>query len=144
MVDAKGKCGDRQGKVGFEPSSLATGGCPEVEDGAYVARRLLSERARIGRYLDADLFADPAYDILLDLFVSGEEGRAVSMSNSACIARVPRTTALRWVRLLEERGLVELYADEGDRRSTLLRLSTSARASVMSYLRHVGEGRRVP
>jgi DNA-binding MarR family transcriptional regulator len=93
------------------------------------------------RHLDADLFADPAYDILLDLFASGEEGRPVSMSSGAYAARVARTTALRWIRLLEKRGLIEFYADEADRRLTLIRLTASARTSLFLYLRQVAEER---
>ncbi len=62
----------------------------------YYRKRRLRERM----FGNPDLFADPAWDILIDLFIASEEGRKISVS-SACIASaVPTTTALRWIKIL--------------------------------------------
>jgi len=90
-----------------------------------VARELYASRRRRHKFLPADLFGEPTWDILLDLYISTREGRSVP-TTSACIgAHVPPTTALRWLRILEARGLVEREDDGRDGRRTFVRLSAS-------------------
>jgi hypothetical protein len=84
-------------------------------------------RARDKVFREADIFADPAWDILLDLTIAERECRSVSVT-SACIAScVPPTTGLRWVSLLETRGYVERTPDCLDGRRSYLRLTETAR-----------------
>jgi len=55
-------------------------------------------------------FADPRWDMLLDLFIAREKDRKITVS-SACIgAAVPATTALRHLSALVRDGLVERVA----------------------------------
>ena len=62
-----------------------------------LAREFYAGRRRRARYLSVDLFGEPTWDILLDLYVAAREGRRVP-TTSACIgAHVPPTTALRWL-----------------------------------------------
>ena len=42
------------------------------------------------------LFADPAWDIMLDLFAARIEGKDITVSSAGIAACVPPTTALRW------------------------------------------------
>ena len=94
--------------------------------------RLRNARATI--FGMPDLFQDPAWDILLDLYAAKLEGRSVSIS-SACIASmVPPTTALRWITLLEERGLVMRSYDEADRRRKYVALTERAQEAIGTYL----------
>lgn len=113
-----------------------TGGGAAISYGA-IARAMVTTRARIGNHLDPALFSDPAFDILLDLLASEEEGRKVSMSSCAYAARVARTTGLRWICLLEEKELVERVDDDEDQRTTLVRLTANARSSLIRYLQQV-------
>lgn len=122
------------------PPPVHAGEGEPIDYGAY-ARAIVTARARIGRHLDPSLFADPAFDILLDLLASEQEGRKVNMSSCAHAARVARTTGLRWVCTLEERGLVERVCDEADQRTTLVRLTAEARSSLINYLQQIA---RVP
>lgn len=94
----------------------------------YQARRLRSQF-----FAGPDLFGEPAWDILLDLFINASEGKPVPVT-SACIgAAVPTTTALRWLSILETRGLVEREADGSDARRVFVRLTPKARASMTAY-----------
>ncbi len=53
---------------------------------------------------------------------------------SACIAAdVPLSTALRWIGVLEQQGLVERSRNVSDHRSTLVRLTDSAARSMLEY-----------
>jgi hypothetical protein len=95
---------------------------------------MLVARAKLGTFLDADLFADPARDILLDLFVAGEEGARISISSCCIAAAVPPTTALRWIGMLKKRGLVNETIDPMDGRRKWLSLSPHAREAVRAYV----------
>lgn len=88
----------------------------------YRARR--ARAASFGGH--GDLFGEPAWDILLDLFIAREAGRRVSVSSACIAADVPATTALRWLSALEQRGLVERQADPIDGRRVHVGLSEAA------------------
>lgn len=99
-----------------------------------LARSLYAERRRRDRTFPTDIFGEPSWDILLDLFVARGEGRRVP-TTSACIgAHVPPTTALRWLRLLEGHGMIEREEDERDGRRTFVRLSTKGMELVGKFL----------
>ena len=69
------------------------------------------------------LFGEPAWDMLLDLYVAGAEGKRVSVSSACIAAAVPTTTALRWIDSLKRRGFVDRTNDPVDRRRSFLSLS---------------------
>ncbi|HET9629256.1 MAG TPA: MarR family transcriptional regulator [Novosphingobium sp.] len=97
-------------------------------------------RSRI-LFFEESLFGEPAWDLLLDLFIAAKERKRVPVT-SACIgSAVPTTTALRWLSLLEERGLVVREADPADARRIFVRLSTEAYAKMVAYFaRAAAEG----
>jgi DNA-binding MarR family transcriptional regulator len=91
-------------------------------------------RRRSTIFGDDALFGEPAWDILLDLFVAGEKNRRVAVT-SACIGSgVPSTTALRWLSVLETRGLIEREYDDQDARRSFVRLTPQGRAHMVEYL----------
>jgi DNA-binding MarR family transcriptional regulator len=105
---------------------------------ASVARRLYALRRMRERWLEVRLFADPAWDILLDLYVAGAEGRHISMSSACIAAAVPATTAQRWIRALERAGLVERHPDPRDQRRVYVSLTDHAQARLTSMLHEMG------
>jgi hypothetical protein len=98
------------------------------------ARQILVARGRLGNFVDADLFADPARDILLDLFVAGEEGRRISISSCCIAASVPPTTALRWIGMLKKRDLIRETVDPADGRRKWLSLTPDVHNAMRDYL----------
>lgn len=79
-------------------------------------------------------FADPAWDILLDLYCSALEHHQVSVS-SACIASgVPATTAMRWLVRMERQGLIERSKDDRDGRRVYVTLTATAFRSMSSWV----------
>jgi hypothetical protein len=125
--------------MGEEPSALpafpqlrsAPASHADLGDLALKAYRDRRRRADI--FGDETLFGEPAWDILLDLFVAGEKGKRVAVT-SACIGSgVPSTTALRWLNVLELRGLVEREDDNSDARRSFVRLTAKARALMATY-----------
>lgn len=99
--------------------------------------RARDERDRI---FGADLFFDPAWNILLDLYVSEHKGTMVSVSSMCIASKVPSTTALRWLTMLEKRGLVGRRPDDYDRRRSFLFLTDDGRQKIEATLDRASDG----
>lgn len=99
-----------------------------------LARQTYEDRRRRTKIFQSDeLFGEPAWDILLDLFIAAKERRRVSVT-SACIgSAVPSTTALRWISILERQGLLTREADPGDARRVYVRLSPRGYEAMLEY-----------
>lgn len=90
-------------------------------------------RSRNRIFGSSDLFADPAWDILIDLFIAYEEGQSISISSACIAAAVPTTTALRWLKLLEEEGHISQKSNPSDARRVYLSLSPDTAAKVRQF-----------
>lgn len=86
-------------------------------------RRILELRDQRSALFGKDLFADPAWDILLELFSSSLNQRRVTVSRVCAASRVSGTTALRWLKTLEERELIRRQADPMDGRRVFISLT---------------------
>jgi hypothetical protein len=99
-----------------------------------LARQTYEDRRRRTKiFRSEELFGEPAWDILLDLFIAAKERRRVSVT-SACIgSAVPSTTALRWITILEKQGLLVREADPGDARRVYVKLSARGYAAMLEH-----------
>jgi hypothetical protein len=99
---------------------------------AYAERRL---RDKV--FNDPEIFGEPAWDALLDIASAEARGERLAVT-SACIGScAPSTTALRWLKTLEERRLVRREPDPGDARRSFLRLTDEGRKKVEAYFQEV-------
>lgn len=90
-------------------------------------------RKRAAIFGNADLFGEPAWDILLDLYIAHADQKPVSVS-SACIGSLaPATTGLRWLGVLTDCGLVKRMHDPEDQRRVLVVLSERGLAAMDRY-----------
>lgn len=96
-------------------------------------RRVIRARRMRADFFEGELFADPAWDMLLDLFAAELEHRQVSVSSLCIAAAVPPTTALRWIGTMNEAGLFERRADTNDRRRAYIGLTQRARDGMLRY-----------
>lgn len=101
-------------------------------------RRIIAARRQRDKVFGDDLFADPAWDILLDLYAAFLEERQVSVSSLCIAAAVPPTTALRWLKLMTKSGWLEREADPMDRRRVYMRLSAKSLKNMQNYLNNIG------
>ncbi|WP_066726650.1 hypothetical protein [Sphingomonas pituitosa] len=105
-----------------------------VETDASEIRRVIRARRMRAEFFEGDLFADPAWDMLLDLYAAELEHRQISVSSLCIAAAVPPTTALRWIGTLNEAGLFDRKADPNDRRRAYIALSDAARRGMERYI----------
>ncbi|MBD3729588.1 MAG: winged helix DNA-binding protein [Sphingomonadales bacterium] len=110
---------------------------PPLPD-ARLVRQVIAQRQARARYFDAELFADPAWDILLDLTAARVERKRVSVTSLCIASGVPPTTALRWIAQMSEAGLLERVEDETDRRRAFIQLSDKAADAMARYFAEVG------
>ena len=95
-----------------------------------LARWLYWSRGLRPRTLDSDLFGEPAWDLLLDLYIRDKSGSRSSVT-SACIgSRAPHTTALRHIAALSRSNWISRVPDEGDKRRFWLALTPQAIAKL--------------
>ena len=119
-------------------------GAEEAPLDAASIRGLIRARRLRDHYFGAGLFADPAWDMLLDLMAARLEGVPVAVSSLCIAAAVPATTALRWVKALTDRGLFVRIADPHDRRRVFIALSDDTARALAAYLRAIRRAGALP
>lgn len=99
-----------------------------------IARTMYRERARRAAFFPSPLFGEPAWDILLDLFVASRENELRSVKEVCIASHAPDATALRYVEQLIGAGLVVRTRDTRDNRRKFLALSPEGYRRMSRYL----------
>lgn len=107
-------------------------------------RTIIAQRKARAKFFPEDLFADPAWDILLDLTAARSEGKRVSVTSLCIASGVPATTALRWISQMTEAGLLQRIEDQQDRRRAFIALTDKAAEAMAQYFAEIGAGAAVP
>lgn len=105
-----------------------------------LVRRIVRQRQLRARFFDGDLFADPAWDILLDLTAARAEHQRVSVTSLCIASGVPPTTALRWIGQMTEADLLQRVEDDTDRRRAFIALTDRAADAMARYFAELGRG----
>ncbi|HEX9933459.1 MAG TPA: MarR family transcriptional regulator [Allosphingosinicella sp.] len=103
-------------------------------DAPFVRAMIRARRLR-DSYFKGGLFADPAWDMLLDLMAARLEKHRVAVSSLCIAAAVPPTTALRWIKTLTDKGVLVRCADPADGRRVYIELSDEAARALAAYIR---------
>ena len=114
---------------------LAESLTPATEVDADFVRSIIRMRRLRDETFGASLFADPAWDMMLDLLAAQLENRHVSVSSLCLAAAVPPTTALRWIALMEREGVIQREADPSDRRRVNLSLDAGTTVKLIGFLK---------
>ncbi len=96
-------------------------------------REIIRMRRLREKFFPAELFSDPAWDMLLDLMAARLDRRPVSVSSLCIASAVPATTALRWIKTMTEAGLFERCADPHDGRRVFIALAEDTAHKLASY-----------
>jgi hypothetical protein len=110
---------------------------PSLPDPRLV-RSIIRQRQLRAKFFEAGLFADPAWDMLLDLTAARAEHARVSVTSLCIASGVPPTTALRWIGQMTCCGLLERVEDETDRRRAFIGLSDAAANGIARYFAELG------
>lgn len=114
-------------------------GAPASPASASVKAVIRARRRRDATFGEG-LFADPAWDILLELYAASLVQRRVPTSDLCKAAAVPATTALRWIEKLHRLGWIARHPDPLDARRVFVALTPTATAAMQSYLEEVERG----
>jgi DNA-binding MarR family transcriptional regulator len=109
---------------------------PATEAAVFDERQIRAIRRARGlrrNHFSAGLFADPAWDMLLDLYEAELGQRKIAITALGLGADIPATTALRWINTLLDEGLVERSNDPLDGRRVFISLSAKGLESMQSY-----------
>ncbi len=96
-------------------------------------RQLIRARRQRSEFFRTSLFADPAWDILLELFACDLAQRRISVSAVVAASAVPGTTGLRWMNALLEEGLIARRPDPCDGRRVFVEMSDRGRKLMKAY-----------
>ena len=118
--------------------ALRTGDAAAAARCSWFARRLIADRRARDATFGADLFYDPAWDLLLELFAAHGEGKLNSVKTAVLATGCPEATALRWIDRLEDRGLVSRHEDPQDSRRHIVELTSEGLSLMRNHLRQVG------
>ena len=149
LTEQVGEIAARLGQISAEPSHFAApafafNGAPLVDEPLVrkprpplpdprLVRRILRQRQQRARFFEGELFADPAWDMLLDLTAARVEAKRVSVTSLCIAASVPPTTALRWISQLSHAGLFQRVEDQADRRRAFIELTDNAADAMARY-----------
>ena len=102
-----------------------------------LVRTIIRRRQLRSQFFEDELFADPAWDMLLDLTAARAEHRRVSVTSLCIASGVPTTTALRWIKVLEQAELVTRVEDDTDRRRVFITLTERGAETMARYFEEV-------
>lgn len=129
--------------TGPSPTSRPTelppvpGDLPDVA--ADTVRTVIRARRMRSRYFDEEIFADPAWDMLLDLLQAEIAQLRVPVSSLCIAAAVPATTALRWLKTMTQQGMFVRRADPHDGRRVFVELAPQASQAMRRYFADAGQ-----
>ena len=102
-------------------------------------RQVIRARRLRARFFEEELFADPAWDMLLDLLQAEIAQLRVPVSSLCIAAAVPATTALRWLKTMTDKGIFFRRADPHDGRRVFVELAPEASLAMRRYFAEVGQ-----
>jgi len=119
-----------------------SGTAPTVERDAAarldLARVLLDQRRLRRDFLPDELFHEPAWDMLLALYLAWHEGRTMNVKTLVGASDAPVTTSQRWIDHLAKLNLATRVVDPADRRRIEVSLSQSGLQAIEAYLGALG------
>jgi DNA-binding MarR family transcriptional regulator len=95
-----------------------------------IARMLIFLRKGRADYLYRAMFGEPAYDMLLGLYVAEGDRQLMTAARLADIADVAQSSAARWIEYLVTKDLIERERHPTHKRASLLKLTDKGRDAL--------------
>jgi DNA-binding MarR family transcriptional regulator len=106
-----------------------------IED--HIVSILIARRGRTAVF-GADLFSEPAWDALLELYAAKLGHRRISLEDVARELDIPQSTMARWIDVLSDRKLVETESDPNEPSRLWLSLTAEGHAKMKQLADHWG------
>lgn len=104
------------------------------EEQARMVKDLIDARRRRDALFAADLFGEPAWDMLLELYLAELEDRTVRVSKLGAASGISQSTALRWLGKLERDGWIHRVADPAYGRREFAVLTARSLSAMQAYV----------
>ncbi|GAB5486450.1 MAG: hypothetical protein Pars2KO_00200 [Parasphingorhabdus sp.] len=109
-----------------------------VDDDALVNRaenllkwsRLKAQSLNLG----TGLFSDSCWDMCLDIYICDLKGEQITVSSVAHSSGIPMTTAMRYINVMSEEGLLEKKPNPSDNRMVFVSTSSSCKDRISDIL----------
>lgn len=116
----------------------------EHHEAVTLARRLKAARNQRARLFQAELFGEPAWDMMLALYLASGEGYRLKITDLCEESGVSATTALRWIAQLTDLGLARRVPNPMDARSVFIEATDLLGTKLTEYLRGVLDRQLMP
>lgn len=122
--------------LGIEPASSAgdaqtEGTTPEISE--EMVQWIIQARNLRSRFLPTDLFADPAWDMLLELLRAELAHQRIQVSSLCIAANAPATTALRYIKTMAQQRMIVRHPDPFDGRRVHVALAPDTSDALKRY-----------
>lgn len=84
-------------------------------------------------YIPSELLSDPVWGMLLQLLLSEIGGRKVCLSRLLAASAAPTSTAVRWLKAMEDRRLIVRRADPDNSRNEFIELTPETSNALRRY-----------
>ena len=98
------------------------------------AEELLATRRARRKFFPPDLFHEPAWEMLVALFIVYETDHSMNVKQLVGCSDAPATTSQRWIDHLHKSGLINRVTDTEDRRRIDISLSEKGYEAMTRYL----------
>ena len=96
-------------------------------------REEISERDRRAQLFGEKMLRHPVWEMLLHLGCTEFDGRPISVSSLCNFIHCPQSTVLRYMRDLEDEGVLQLQQDPTDRRRTFVFLTEETKQLLSEH-----------
>jgi DNA-binding MarR family transcriptional regulator len=100
------------------------------------AQQELERRRRRNKVLPEEMFGEPAWEILLQLYVE-QQGTRLNIARLTSYLNLSASTVLRWLNYLHDKQLLRREIHPNDQRSVFVELTTGAVEVIDSYFSEV-------
>ncbi len=126
--DMIGSAGHATGTPSVRPMS------PALLARARQARQL---RATMSAFLPRDLLVDPAWDMMIDLFIAAGTGERLCVKDLRLMSGESAAGAMRRIDRLQETGLIGRHPDPNDHRRVHIGLTEKGHVALAAMLEHL-------
>lgn len=102
------------------------------------AVRVYADRRERSKHFEREqIFGEPAWDMLLDLYIHQARNEKVSVKSALIGSGASASTAMRWLGVLDAEGLIRSEDDPADSARRLVRLTPEGYEGITRYLEQI-------